>query len=279
MPVIALSTGSLYTYSIARVFELAAEVGFEAIELMVDDRWDTRQPAYVRRLSSETALPVAAIHSPFVPYVPGWPHDALGRLRQSVLLAQEVGARLVVTHLPLRIRGARIQFFGFRAGPLLLPILLPNQGEYRRFLLDGLAELEEAEGVRIGVENMPAMRFLGLGLNIYALNNLDSVSTLPHLTLDTTHLGTWGIDLLAAYERLRRQVIHVHVSDFDGREHRLPGQGQLPLSDLLRRLAGDGFEGAISVELGPDVLQAEDEALVRGHLREAVVFCRQHLAG
>jgi sugar phosphate isomerase/epimerase len=190
-----------------------------------------------------------------------------------------VGAGVVVTHLPLRIRAARIEFFGFRAGPLLLPILLPNQREYRRFLLDGLAQFEEAEGMRIGVENMPAMRFLGLVLNVYALNDLDSVSSLPHLTFDTTHIGTWGIDLLAAYEQLRPRIVHVHLSDFDGQEHRLPGRGRLPLSELLGRLAHDRYEGAVSVECGPEILQAEDEARVLAHLRQAASFCRQHLAG
>ena len=46
MPTIALSTGSLYTYGIARVFELAAEAGFDAIEVLADQRWDSRQPDY-----------------------------------------------------------------------------------------------------------------------------------------------------------------------------------------------------------------------------------------
>ncbi len=50
---IALSTGSLYTYGTARVFELAAEAGYDGIEILTDHRWDSRQPAYLRRLSSD----------------------------------------------------------------------------------------------------------------------------------------------------------------------------------------------------------------------------------
>ena len=46
----ALSTGSLYTYGIERVFGLAAEVGFDGLEVLVDVRFDTRQPAYLQRL-------------------------------------------------------------------------------------------------------------------------------------------------------------------------------------------------------------------------------------
>jgi sugar phosphate isomerase/epimerase len=280
MTTIALSTGSLYTYGIARVFDLAAEAGFDAVEVLADHRWDSRQPAYLRRISQATGLPVVAIHNPFMPHVPGWPQDPLNRLRLSAALAREVGAAVVVTHLPLRIRGAKVEFFGFRTKPLLLPLFLPNNGSYRRFLLSGsqgLAQLEEAEGVRIGVENMPAKRFLGLRADIHALNKPEVLAKMPHLTLDTTHLGTWGLDPLVIYEQWKDRVVHVHLSNFNGREHQLLEDGDLPLDIFLQRLALEGYQGAVSVELGPEALQAEDETQVRAHLRSMVRFCRQHL--
>ena len=277
MPTITLSTGSLYTYGISRVFELAAEAGFEAIEILIDHRWDSRQPAYLRRLSLESGLPIVAVHSPFVPSVPGWPSDPLGRLRQSAALAREVGAGVVVTHLPLRVHGIRIEFFGLSKRPMILPLLLPVSRDYDRFLLNGLAQFEDEEGVRIGVENMPAKRILGRRVEIYSLNTLDALASLPGLTLDTTHLGTWQLDPVEVWERLKTRVVHVHLSNFDGEEHRLPQDGHLPVAEFLQRLKRDGYEGAVSVELNPDVLQAEDEGQVRAHLQSAVAFCREHL--
>ena len=277
MPTITLSTGSLYTYGISRVFELAAEAGFEAIEILIDHRWDSRQPAYLRRLILESGLPIVAVHSPFVPHVPGWPSDPLGRLRQSAALARELGVGVVVTHLPLRIHGVRVEFFGLSERPIILPIPLPVSGDYRRFLLNGLAQFEDEEGVRIGVENMPAKRILGRRVEIYSLNTLDALASLPGLTLDTTHLGTWQLDPVEVWERLKTRVVHVHLSNFDGEEHRLPQDGHLPVAEFLQRLKRDGYEGAVSVELNPDVLQAEDEGQVRAHLQSAVAFCREHL--
>jgi sugar phosphate isomerase/epimerase len=279
MPTLVLSTGSLYTYGMARVFELAAWAGFDAVEILVDERWDTRQPAYLRRLSRETNLPIAAVHNPFKPFVPGWPHDALGRLQETVTVARQVGAAVVVAHLPLRTRGARLEFFGFRRGAMLLPIPLGGETAYRDFLLNGLAAFEASEGIQIGVENMPVKHVLGRVVDIHWLNNLETLAQMPHLTLDTTHAGTWGADLLAVYERLKARLVHVHLSDFDGREHRLPGDGHLPLAELLQRLSQDGYTGAASVEVGPEVLQAEDEAQVRSHLRRVVGFCREHTSG
>ena len=100
---IALSTGSLYLYGTARVFELAAQVGFDGIEVLCDDRPGTRDPAYLRRLSSEYDLPIVALHSPFAKKVPGWPDDQLGRLERTVALAQKLEVPTVVVHLPVCI--------------------------------------------------------------------------------------------------------------------------------------------------------------------------------
>jgi sugar phosphate isomerase/epimerase len=278
MPILALSTGSLYTYGIARVFELAAKAGFDAMEIMVDHRWDSRQPAYLQRLSQDHGLPVAAIHSPFVPHVPGWPKGPLGRLREAISLAHAVGTEVVVTHLPMRLRAARIEFYGLGTRPLMIPIFLPTDRRYRAFLLDGLAQFEADYNITVGVENMPAQQHCGRRWSPWALNKIDVLAGMPHLTLDTTHLGTWGLDPLAIYERLKAKVIHVHLSNFGGEEHQLLEDGHLPLAELLKQLSQDGYPGAVSLEFNPKVLQAEDEAQVREHLHAAVRFCRAQMA-
>jgi sugar phosphate isomerase/epimerase len=275
---IALSTGSLFTYGIARVFELAAEAGFDGVEILADHRWDSRQPSYIRRLSKDTGLSIVAVHNPFKPHVPGWPHDSLGRLRETVRLAQGVGAPVIVAHLPLRIRGVKLEFFGFRRDPVKLSIPWGGESNYRDFLLDGLARFEEEEGIKIGIENMPLRRFLGCKADIYWLNDPQSLARMPHLTLDTTHIGTWGYDLLTVYDQLKTRIIHVHLSNFNGQEHQLPGEGHLPLGKFLGRLALDGYQGTVSVEVNPDALQAEDEGLMRANLHQTVRFCREHMA-
>jgi len=68
----------------------------------------------------------------------------------------------------------------------------------------------------------------------------------------------------------------VHLSNFNGQEHQLPENGHLPLGALLLRLTQDGYGGAVSLEVGPEVLEAEDDAQVRAHLRRAVEFCHMH---
>ena len=274
---IVLSTGSLYTYGLSRVFALAADVGFDGIEVLVDHRWDSRHPAYLRRLSQEYGLPIAALHAPFVPDVPGWPSDQLGRLERTVSLAQDLGVPVVVTHLPYRVYGVTWRWFGARSRRVFFPVFWPRREPYYRLLRDGrLPEMESEAGVRIAVENMPDRRFLGLSLPLYWFNRPEKLHRFPHLTLDTTHIGTWGWDLLQVYETLSNRVAHVHLSNFDGREHRSPLDGRLPLDALLRCLVNDGYDGVVSVECGPDALQADDEQACRDALDRALAFCRRH---
>jgi len=275
--VIALSTGSLYSYGTARVFELAAEAGYDGIEVLVDHRWDGRQPDYLRRLSDNYGLPIVVVHSPFVVHVPDWPDDQLGRLRRTVELAQEVGAATIVTHLPFRLYAIMGHWHGYRPHRFFLPLPLPRREPYYHFLREGrVAELEAETGITIAVENMPSKQILGRRINGYWFNTPAELLRFPHLTLDTTHLGTWGLDPLVVYEQLRERVVHVHLSNFDGREHRSPPDGRLPLAELLRTLARDGYEGVVTVETAPDALDAADEPECLVALRRALAFCRDN---
>ena len=274
---IALSTGSLYTYGLSRVFELAAQVGFDGIEMMIDRPDDNRNPAYLRHLSKEYALPIVALHSPFLE-VPDWPHDQLGRLERTVALAQELEVPVVVTHLPYRIYGFLCQWQGARPFRLYLPVFWPRREPYYHLLRqpERLAQMEADSGVTIAVENMPVRRFLGVAIPLYWFNRVDKLARFPHLTLDTTHLGTWGLDVLQAYDRLGGNIAHVHLSNYDGHEHCLPPEGRLPLDTLLHRLAGDAFQGAVSVECNPKAFRANDAAACRAALERTLAFCRKH---
>lgn len=278
---IALSTGSLYSYGTARVFALAAEAGFDGIEVLVDHRLDTRQPGYLRRLSADFELPIVAVHNPFAERVDGWPDDPLGRLHRTLRLAREVGAPLVVAHLPKRFHAFAGQLYARRPHRFWFPIPVPRRGPYRRFVASGVAALERETGIVIGIENMPSKRVLGRAFNPCCFNTPLQMERFPHVTLDTTHLGTWGLDPEAVYGRLRERVAHVHLSNYDDRagEHRSPPDGRLALGGFLEALARDGYEGAVTVECHPGALDAEDEEACLAALRRARAFCRRHYEG
>ncbi len=274
---IALSTGSLYTYDVAHVFELAKEAGFEGIEALCDQRWDTRQADYLNRLADRYHLPVVSVHSPFFANVPGWPSDEIERCKKAVALAEAVGARTVIMHLPTRFAWVQVTWPGLRSRPLFLRYPSGHDKAYLNWLGDGLAEFQATTKVTIAVENLPQRKvWFGLWKSAFHRNTPDDWAQLQHWTMDTTHLGTYGLDVLAIYERLKSRLAHVHLSNFNGKEHRLLTDGHLPLAELLQRLRRDQYQGVLTCELDPDPLGASDESVVRANLRATYEFCREH---
>jgi sugar phosphate isomerase/epimerase len=257
----ALSTGSLYTYGLDRVFALAAEAGFDGIEVLVDPRFDTRQPIYLRRLMERYNLRILSVHAPFRPRrLAAWPKTQPESIAATAEIARAVGAEIIIAHLP---------YWRERA--------------YLRWLRNDLRAWQRAHpNPVVAVENMPLkwVRWWPIApLELWRMNRLEEWGAFPHLTLDTTHLGTKGLDPLMVYERLRERVVHVHLSNArrEGRrvrEHLRLGDGFLPLDALLKRLAQDGYNGIAAVELEPESLEAEDEEKVRFHLRQQIAFCR-----
>jgi sugar phosphate isomerase/epimerase len=266
------STGSLYTYGIDRCFELAAAAGFDGMEVMADRRWDTRQPAYLLRLADRESLPIVAVHVPLeTDAASGWPNDTPGRIRETLLVAEAVGAAVVIHHLPLRFRT-----FWLILGRHRLPLPLPGQDAYQRWLLEEYVRLQGTTRVTLCIENMPAFRKFGLGVNLQRWNHPAEIVRFPHLTLDTTHLGTWGMDPAEVYDQLGGRVRHVHLSNFDDKEHRRPEAGRLCLDRFLARLSADGYTGAVSLEMSPDALNAgQPDAEVVGLLTRSLAYCRR----
>jgi sugar phosphate isomerase/epimerase len=195
------------------------------------------------------------LHTPFAPRVNGWGAASERRVEQTVRLAQELGAETVVAHAPLRWHIVRLQVHStLGQGGLHFVLPLSNRAEerYGRWLREELPGLEERTGVRVGVENMPAGRMFGRRVAHYRLTTVEECLCWPRLVLDTTHWGTWGVDPAEVYGRVRERVVHVHLSDYDGREHRMPFAGRLGLERLLGALAAGGYAGLVSVEVDGD---------------------------
>ncbi|MCL6431823.1 MAG: sugar phosphate isomerase/epimerase, partial [Anaerolineae bacterium] len=258
---VVLSTGSLYNLALDRAFELAGSCGYDGVEVLVDARPDTYDVGYLRRLVRRWGVPVLALHTPFAPRVNGWGAESERRVEQTVRLAQELGAETVVAHAPLRWHIVRFQVHStLGQGGLHFILPLSNRAEerYGCWLREELPGLEERTGVRVGVENMPAGRMLGRRVAHYRLTTVEDCLCWPRLVLDTTHWGTWGVDPAEVYGRVKDRVVHVHLSDYDGREHRMPFAGRLGLERLLGALAAGGYGGLVSVEVDPWAIASGD---------------------
>lgn len=274
-----LSTGSLYNFDVSTVMALAREAGFDGIELMIDWRRETHHLPHLEKLCRKHALPILAVHSPFASMrIQGWPVDPVETIQKSVQLAEDLGARTVVVHPPTR--WLRLQ--GIVAGPqrswkISLPLPVVGPGRLGRWLWQELPNLQARSRVKIAVENMPCRRVGPFKLDPYHFTHPDQLNHFQFLTFDTTHAGTRQLDLFDFYRQIRPKVAHVHLSNYNGREHQLLTNGHLPLAALLEKLVTDQFKGVVSVELNPTSLQADDEIALQQNLHHTVTFCREAL--
>ena len=276
---VLLSSGSLRNYGLDRIFEVARSVGFDGIEVIVDGCADAGNSPYLRKLTDRYDLPVEAIHAPFN-FIdpPGWEKDEVSRLKRSVRLAEETGASTVILHTP---------FFTERS--------------YRRWLEEELDAYQETTGVVLVVENMPHYRKLGGRLGVwlngpslqegrrkkawrflpdflnpacFPLSDPAELLRFPNLILDTTHLATGGLDPLAVYDELGGRVVHIHLSNFDGREHLELRKGVLDIPRFIAHVCSQGFSGKFCLEIMPEYFPSEDEEFTVGMLRENLKLIR-----
>ncbi|MBN2470488.1 MAG: sugar phosphate isomerase/epimerase [Anaerolineae bacterium] len=288
MPHLTLSTGSLYLYSLERCFALAVEAGFDGVEVLVDERYDTRQPDHLCRLMDAHDLPIMSLHAPFPGRkLAGWQPGIVASVTQTVTLAEALGAAHVVMHTPDRIRTIKlpVTIDGQR---LKLPWFAPASQVIQDWISSGgLRRLQNSTPVKICVENLPTpfdvlRRYLPQ-INQQPLAYWNTLDAWPcvhdYLTLDTTHWATHRVSPLEAYRAGGERVRHIHLSNFlAGREHQLPHIGELDLAGFLRVLSAEDFDGQIVVEVKPGSLDAHDESKVRRHLADTVAFCRAALA-
>ena len=254
---VVFSTGSLYPFGLDRAYAWASKAGFDGVEVMMDERWDTHQRAYLDHLKEKHGVPILALHPPL--RRGAWNLPPEETLVRAARLARGVAIPVVVAHPP------------------------PPGRPLERWAAGPLREARE-QGVTVAVENMPR----GEPRRIFSVGRYRSCYLPEHLaglggvTLDTSHVGASKIDLMRVYSSLAGQLRHVHLSDSDltgGDQHRLPGKGCLPLRPFLSALAGSDYPGVVSLELKPWPLGAPDPKTILERMRGALEFARAALAG
>jgi sugar phosphate isomerase/epimerase len=245
-PTVLLSTAALFARPLAWTFELAAECGYEAVEVMVTKDPASQDPRTMRTLAADHGLRVAAIHAPSLLLTRSvWGTDPIGKIDTATRVAAHAEVPLVVMHPPYRW-----------------------QRTYRDWLHESLPTIEGRTGITVAIENMFPVHVGRRPLMLHANQDLEQLAGIPHLVLDTSHAAVAKHDLVQVRKLFGDRLRHVHLSDNAGKgwdSHLPPGEGVLDLDAFLRDLRDCGFAGTVSLEV--DLRKrAEDPAGLRSLL-------------
>jgi len=255
---IALSTASTYPESTAHAFGYAAQVGYDAVEVMVGIDALSQQTSAIKQLVDHHEMPVCAIHAPCLLWTQRvWGTEPWAKLERSAELAADVGADVVVVHPPFRW-----------------------QKDYAAGFVDGIAALEVSTGIAFAVENMYPWRASSRrGMEMYLPGWDPSEQPYANTTVDLSHAAIARTDVIEMAERMGDRLRHVHLTDGSGSakdEHLVPGRGVMRAAEFLSHLAEQEFGGHIVLEINTRRCTSRAERLL--DLTESLEFARQHFA-
>lgn len=243
---VGLSTASCPLGKAENTFRLAAELGYDGVEVMVWSERSTQDPQVLAELAQRYGQPVLAVHAPTLLLTRSvFGVDPWRKIDRSAELAMALGAATVVLHPP---------FFW--------------QTRYARSFVRGIEEREQAGDVFYAVENMftwrPRDPHSSRDFQAYSPTWDPVGQGYRSVTLDVSHAATAGCDALAMARSLGPTLRHLHLTDGlpgFGDDHLLPGQGNQDCAGLLRYLTRTGFAergGQVVVEVNTRGMSEEE---------------------
>jgi sugar phosphate isomerase/epimerase len=252
---IGLSTASVWPRPTEFAFRLAADLGYDGVEVMVGLDAESQDVPLLRRFAARHQVRVLALHAPCLLITQRvWSADPVTRLRRSVAAASDLGAATVVVHPPFRW-----------------------QRRYADAFADLVAELGDTSGLAVAVENMYPVR---RRVSAFAPSADPTDIGYDHYTLDLSHTAAAGVDALDLADRMGGGLTHLHLADGSGStrdEHLVPGRGGQPCAALCQRLRDTGFAGQVVLEV--NTRHAGGPAAQVRDLADALLFAQSHLRG
>ncbi len=259
---LAFSTNAFGRHSLETALRDIADAGYTAVEILADlphlfpDNRDTESPRSIKKLVNELCLKIAGLNTNtvagyygrtfwepiFEPSLANPEFEArawrIHYTRWCIETAADLDARFVV------INSGR-----------MVPGCLPEKGlDFLQSSLEELLPTAEACGVKLALEYEPGLLIERASEAMGLFSRLNS--PFLGLNLDIGHSWVAGENPKDIINTLKEKVFYVHVEDIKEQKHYhlMPGEGDIPLSEVFDSLKKIRFTGFPVVELytGPD---------------------------
>jgi sugar phosphate isomerase/epimerase len=228
------------------VFRHLKKIGVSGFELMLPQYADVtnKDIKEIKELTQAYKFPTLSVHQA-LRFLSATKIKEIARLFE---IASMLEAKVIVLH----INSARKQIF--------------NE-EY----IQKLHKLEKKYGINVTFENMEKhiesyfhahrwhpVKFAGL------VKKTDF-----HITFDIVHLAHSGGDILSFYKENRERILNIHLSDYRYHplnsslrpmryKHMPLGKGELPITDFIKMLKREKYNGLLTLEVHCDMTGAEN---------------------
>ena len=260
---IGYRTASFEGMELAAALKSLGRMGYDSVEICLERKElapGTLTPqlaAHVQELAVRAGLTIHSVsfHGDGLP----WPERAAGQ-RAAVAAAAWFGTRTVVVNTPASQEG--IDWCVLREH------------------FAALSEEASQAGVTLAVEPEPGLMVATVADGLRLVDEVASRSLA--LNLDVGHAFLTEGDVVAAIGSLSGVIGHVHFEDMPADEHRhlVPGEGDMPLADVVVALWDAGFRGVLTVDLfepyeDPVAVAVQALRASRAVVREAMARVRQ----
>jgi protein FrlC len=241
----------LWDYSLTESIKRIKDIGCKYIELMTTPphfwprQFTSKQRKNTRNLLERSNLVLTAVNPTFLDINlaspnPGMREESIKQIKEQITLAHDLGAEIIVI-----IVGRR--------HPLLAP---PVEVVWQKFASESVlrcVEYAEKRKVIFGLENAPSLFIDRTELMCFVWNQVKS--PWMKFVYDVAN-ATMVEPIIPGIERIKDQLVHVHLSDTDGKKwtHSRIGNGKIDFGRVAMKLKEIHFTGISILE----TIDAED---------------------
>ncbi|MCX7831422.1 MAG: sugar phosphate isomerase/epimerase [Actinobacteria bacterium] len=253
---ILLSTGNLvYRFELEEIAEMAGNAGVYGLEVVINKRIVEMYEKTKQGLFNLKTLPVVSLHAPYH-IIHSW-----GTLKYELLrtieIAKKGGIELVVFHPPLN------------------PLLQPSFWKFFKSVED-FKKLGE-EKVAVSIETLPRSMMTKFSCTPQSIYKWAVEKNLA-VTLDCTHIASWGLNPLEALQYFGSLVRSIHLNnthDCHIDSHLPPNDGCLDISSLLSYINEHNFYSNLDLVLEIN-FHLKNRNEIGKIIRDAVEFVELH---
>ena len=227
-----LSSHSFVHYGMERFFAFAQELGFEGVEIVVNQNFDTQNPGYLRVLEKRSGVKIKIFSLPSndpLPYISAF----------EKIVAEFSGST---------INMASPEMFSFG---------------YKNWIENGLPRLVKRHRLIFNRRNMPFKTFLGV-IPTRSEGSLYTLREKGDVSLDLPALWQSNEDIMRAASFLAEKMQHVYLGNVHhGKMYTPLPQGILPIESFLNKLARENYLGDFTLKFNPQsVHEGHDDKML-----------------